>query len=112
MNYIPKYKRVGKHIRPSMWVLGTDTDIVTHDKHYAWLKHRAQAKYRSEDYSLTFEQWKQLWPNDKWFGRGRGKNDLCLMQIDREGGWHIHNVDVVERMVYLARAAEYQDYKK
>jgi hypothetical protein len=110
MEHTLKYKKIGSHKRPNAWVLGPDTDIITQDKYYGWQKHRAQAKFRQEDYSLTWKEWQSLWPTELWLGRGRGKHDLCLMQIDRDGGWHIHNVEVVERIVYLQRAAEYLEH--
>jgi len=117
MNYIPKYKHKvktkyeypgGLREDPSKWIAGPDP--IEHDKYYAWLKHKAQAKFRQEDHSLTWKEWQSLWPTELWLGRGRGKHDLCLMQVDREGGWHIHNVEVVERIVYLQRAAEYLEH--
>ena len=116
MKYQPKYKTYklkkeytnpsGLREDPSKWISGPD--VVQNDKYYAWLKHRGQARYRGEEHSLTWEEWQSLWPNDKWFCRGRGKHDLCLMQIDRDGGWHYNNVEVVERVEYLARASEYK----
>ena len=115
IKYTPKYKHKimqeyknpgGLRANPDNWITGPDE--IEHDKYYAWLKHRCQAKYRGEDYSLTWEQWQTLWPNDKWFERGRSKHSLCLIQIDRAAGWHYNNVEVVERVEYLKRASEYR----
>lgn len=116
MTYIPKYKHklleeykfpCGVREDPSRWIAGPDE--IQHDKYYALLKHKAQAKFRGEDHSLTWEQWKDLWPNDKWLRRGRRGTDLCLSQIDRDLGWHYDNVHVIKRIEYLQRAKEYRD---
>lgn len=83
--------------------------IIERDIYYGWLKHKAQAKYRSEDYSLTYEEWAELWTHDKWLCRGRGREDLCLMQLAPGLGWHKGNVEVVTRQCYLDRASEYRN---
>ena len=108
MSYTTKYKIIKGPVRKNRWKLGPDTDMITLDKYYGLMKHQAQAKYRGESHSLTWEEWSQLWPTEQWLQRGKSKHNLCLMQIDREGGWHMHNVEVVERMTYLARAQEYR----
>lgn len=99
----------GCPINPSRWKSGPD--LVSHEQYYAWLKHRAQANFRKEEYSLTWEEWTDLWGNGKWEQRGRGRDDLCLMQLDRAAGWHKHNVEVVPRVEYLKRMGEYRALK-
>jgi hypothetical protein len=89
----------GRSVDPDSWCTGPDR--LTHDKYYSWLKHRSQAKYRKEDYSLTWEQWSGIWQDDLWHNRGRGIDNLCLQQIDRELGWHIDNVEVISRREHL-----------
>ena len=116
MKYKPKYKTyqplkeyknpAGLRPDPTKWLSGPDE--IQHDKYYALLKHRAQARFRKESHSLTWEQWQDLWPHDLWFQRGRTKESLCLMQIDPEAGWHKNNVEVVTRHTYLKRAQEYK----
>lgn len=93
---------------PDNW---TEEALIKKDIHHAYLKHRAQAKFRKEDYSLTREQWEQLWTVDCWLLRGRGRNDLCLAMLDPSEGWHINNVEVMERMDYLLRNKEYRKLK-
>lgn len=84
-----------KSKRRKYWKSGTD--LLDHEKYYAWLKHRAQARYRKEDYSLTWEQWWTLWPNELWNRRGRGADCVRLKMINKSLGWHISNVEVVPR---------------
>lgn len=116
MRYTPKYKHKllqeyknpgGLREDPNKWIVGPDE--IEHDKYYALLKHKAQAKFRGEEHTITWEQWRDLWPNDKWFCRGRAKTDLCLSQVDRDLGWHYDNVQVIQRIEYLKRAKEYRD---
>ena len=92
---------------PNRWMTGPDP--LTHDKHYAFLKHRAQANHRGEDYHLTFEDWLSIWSDDDFLKRGRGKEDLCLYKIEIDGPWDLSNVQVGTRMEYLSRGKEYRD---
>lgn len=123
MTYKPKYISKLRHnphskrpasmagLRPKSenW---TDDAVIQRDIKYAFLKHRAQAKYRKEEYTLTVEQWCELWTIDKWLCRGRAVNDLCLMMLDPTEGWHINNIEIVERIVYLERSKEYRSNKQ
>ena len=54
--YIPQPK--GK-TNPNKWISGPDP--IDHDKYYAWQKHRAQARFRKEEYALSWEDWQLLW---------------------------------------------------
>lgn len=118
-DYQPKYKHTikdhylfpqGSRERRERWKTGPDP--ITHDKYYAYMKHKAQAKYRGEDYSLTWEQWDQLWPTELFVRRGRKSHDLVLMQTDTDLGWHQTNVSVVERIEHLRRGNEYRERNK
>jgi len=111
--YIPVPKGDGTRgpkIRPERWISGTRE--LDREKYYAWAKHKAQAIYRREPHSLTFEQWCSLWTDELFIRRGRRATDLCLMLIDLEDGWHYHNVTIVERIEHLKRAREYLDRQR
>lgn len=106
MNYRNKYitrtrrkpdtpSHLGCPVRPERWISGPDP--IEHDKYYAWLKHKAQARFRKEDHSLTWEDWQELWSGDTWLERGRSMDSLVLRRIDRDLGWHIYNVMVLTR---------------
>ena len=73
-----------------------------HDKHYGYLKHKAQATYRGEDYTLTQAEWFVLWTDELWLQRGRSTDSLCLQKIDVEQGWHFNNLEVVTRRKHFA----------
>lgn len=87
--------------RPHQWLSGPDE--FTHEKFYAWHKHRAQANFRDEEYYLTFEDWQQLWPDDKFQNRGRDKDSFVLTRIDRDGPWSIANCHVMLRHEVLIK---------
>lgn len=97
----------GRHVDPSIWCTGPDP--VRHDKYYAWLKHRSQARYRKEEYSLTWEEWELLWTDELWVKRGRTVDSLCLQQKELGDGWHIHNVQIVTRRQHFKLAKERRD---
>ena len=119
-NYKPKYapqsnrikgqcKGGGNAVNPERWLHGSD--LLTHDKYYAFLKHKAQARYRGEDYRLTFDDWKDLWPDNLWLQRGTRVDDLCLSRHDFEDGWYINNVDIMTRREHLSKKRG-MEYKK
>jgi hypothetical protein len=112
--YAPQSKRIkgqckgwGNAVNPNRW--NTGPNPVTHDKYYAWLKHRAQCKFRNEDYNLSWEDWQTLWCDDKFLQRGRTRDSLCLYKLEIDGVWDISNVQVGTRMEYLARGKEYRN---
>lgn len=99
--YIPKlispnkYKGSGRRRDPNNWKTGTC--VITRDKYYAYLKHRAQAVHRGESYELTFDDWCSLWTDESWSQRGRKVDDLCLTRWDYAGEWSMVNVIICTR---------------
>ena len=91
---------------PELWISGPDP--VTHDIYYAWLKHKAQARFRNEEHDLTWEEWQAIWTPDNWAQRGRRATDLCLSRIDHLGPWTASNVQLVERKEHLKRQREFR----
>ena len=91
----------GRNTDPSKWVSGSDP--LKHEKYYAWLKHRAQARHRKEDYELTWPQWDTIWRDELFLRRGRAVDDLCLQRIDPLSGWCESNVEITTRSEHLTR---------
>jgi hypothetical protein len=90
---------------PHNWVSGPD--LLTHDIYYAWLKHKAQAAYRKEPHSLTWDDWQTIWSNPIDFeNRGRRPEDLTLTRIDDDGAWTLANVEVITRLEQLRKARD------
>jgi hypothetical protein len=102
------YPGIGGRVNPSRWCY---PDPETRDQYYGWLKHRAQAKFRGEDYTLTKEEWFDYWKDGAWAQRGRQPHNLSLVQIDPDLGWHKSNCEVVLRIEYLRRSREYRARK-
>lgn len=98
--YVPKSRNKRK-TDPNNWISGPDP--LTHDKYYAWLKHKAQAKFRHEIHELTWEDWQQLWPNELFEKRGRKSDDYCICLIDEYDGWVLGNVEVTSRLEHLRK---------
>ena len=74
--------------RPDQWKTGPDP--VTHEKYVAWLRSKAQASFRKEQWDLSFDQWQQLW-GDSWCLRGRRQGNLMLMRRDWHQPWSADN---------------------
>lgn len=89
----------GRRIDPDKWCTGPDP--VEHDKYYGFIKHRAQAQFRGEEYLLEYEDWQELWQGDSWFKRGRSVDSLCLARLDNRRAWRRDNVEVMPRRSQL-----------
>ena len=111
MNYQTKYINRSRAVKrkrrttPELWVTGPDP--ITHDKYYAWLKHKAQAKFRKETHLLSWEDWQEFWTQDNWAERGRRSHNLCLSRIDHLGPWTVENCQIVTRREHLKRQGEF-----
>lgn len=77
-------------------------DPVLHEKYYAFLKHKAQARFRQEPHRLSWAQWQLLWPNTVWNRRGRGPKSLRLRQRNPKLGWSLKNCEVVEHSAHMS----------
>jgi hypothetical protein len=103
-DYTPKKrapKGKGRRVDPNTWITGPDP--YRRNKYYAYLKHRSQARYRGESYSLTWPEWETLWRDDLWDQRGKGSESLCLAQCDVTKGWHVNNVEIIPRREQVSR---------
>lgn len=113
LKYDPVNRPKGcRGIKPKEEIWGSDELLIQADKRYAWMKHKAQANYRGEEYSLTIDEWMSLWTDEAFLQRGRDKDSLCLTQINIGEGWHLDNVEIVPRADYLKRAREYRANKR
>lgn len=102
--YIPTEKvptvRGASGPRPHTWLSGPD--ILRHEQHIAWLKHKSQAAYRSEPHDITYEQWCDIWnQGNAWELRGRRSTATVLTRIDIEGAWTVSNVHIMTRRDHL-----------
>lgn len=63
---------------------------------------KAQAKYRNEEFILTWEEYQNLWEG-KWHLRTSEKGGLCLTRKDWKAPWSIDNITMVDRETHWAR---------
>lgn len=90
----------GRYVDPSRWITGPDP--VLRDKYYAFLKHRSQARYRNEEYSLTWAEWQNYWTDQNWNNRGKTSTNVVLGRVDWSKGWHMDNVRIMTRKEHFA----------
>lgn len=92
---------------PQRWCTGPDP--TRHEQYTAFLKSRAQARFREESWTLTFEEFEFLWNQDgSWFQRGRGADDLMMTRRDSSQAWSRENAYIELRRDHLKRLAERQ----
>jgi len=80
--------------KPELWITGPDP--VVHQQYRAWSQHRAQARFRSEPYELTWPQWQQVWAG-QWHLRGRRQQDIMMVRTDLARPWARDNIQFVRR---------------
>lgn len=93
--------------RPQVWVIGADAGEYKHSMYLPWLRARAQANFRKEPWTLTFEEFYEMW-KDLWPQRGRKSEDYCMTREDPEGTWDKDNTVVITRLEQLKRQGFYR----
>jgi len=59
----------------------------------AYTQQKSNAKQRGVEFSITFEEWKQVWlDSGKWDERGRGAEKFCMCRIGDVGCYSVANV--------------------
>lgn len=99
-----KIKRGRKGPRPHVWKCGDDE--YKHSMYEPWMKARAQANFRKETWTLTFEEYYDLWKED-WNHRGRGSDDICMTRKDVDGAWDKKNTILMTRKEHLKRCGKH-----
>jgi hypothetical protein len=86
-----------------MWKTGPDPEL--HRQYIAYIRHRAQAHHRGEQYELTWEDWQWLWQGH-WHHRGRHAHNMVLTRIAWRGPWSRENCMTVSRRTQVYRQLE------
>jgi len=89
--------------RPHTWKVQGD---VPHTQYVAWQRMRAQAHYRGEAWTLTFDEFQSIW-TPYWHLRGRSNTSYCLTREDPNGAWDKTNTICIPRLDQLRRAHEF-----
>ena len=89
-----KYKNRQSGPRPQTWKHGPSEALK--DLNMAFLRARAQAKYRGEEWSLTFDEFR-----DRWAGRypetGILSDCIVMVRSDPTGAWSFANTELMRR---------------
>lgn len=86
--------------RPHTWITGPDP--VRHAQYGAFLRARAQARFRGESWQLTFEDFERTWQG-RWHLRGRGPDRLCMARLDPDQAWTVPNIELITRSEHCRR---------
>ena len=98
------YKRTIKpNSRPYRWITGPD--LQTHLQYRAYVQQRNQARWREETWTLTLEQYQQLWA-DHWAQRGRLSTSYMMTRINADLPWDRTNCCVITRQQHGQRQAD------
>lgn len=89
-------------IRPQAWLSGPDPK--THEKFIPWHRARCQARFRNEEFLLTFEEFCEFWTDENWARRGRTRDSLAMRRIDPDGAWSKDNCEIVNRSEQVSEA--------
>ena len=98
------YHTKGK-LRPHIWLTGPDP--IRHEQYHCWQMHKAQCKFRQEEFTLTFEQYEELWQG-RWLERGRTPDAVCMTRLDWDGAWELGNVELITRKEHFRRQGAYR----
>ena len=96
-------------LRPHVWRSGPNE--YKHSMYVPWMLSRAQANFRQEAWTLTFEEYFELW-QDLWPKRGRKSEEYCMTRQDCELGWTKENSLIILRKDHLAEQARLRTGKK
>ena len=98
-------KKIG--IYPHIWLSGPDP--IDHKLYTDCQRARAQAHYRGDEWTITEQEYIGLWrEKDQYLSKGRGSDQLCLVRLDYEKGWHMDNVQIISRAEHYQICSQYK----
>lgn len=72
-------------------------------RHFPFLRARAQANFREEGWTLTFEQFCNIWTDEFWPRRGKKVNSLVMTRLRKDRSWSATNVKLSIRGTHLKK---------
>lgn len=96
----PKKKFDRSAPRPDLWICGPDP--YKHSMYIPWLRAKAQCNFRGEEFTLTFDEFYEIW-HDEWPNRGRRADQMCMSRRDGKGAWSKDNVEIITRQEHLVK---------
>lgn len=95
---------------PQRWITGPDPR--RHEQYTAFLRARAQARFRKEGWELSFEDFEALWNQDaSWLQRGTSSDSLLMTRRDFSLPWSKDNCYIELRRTHLQRMCQLQTGK-
>jgi hypothetical protein len=94
--------------RPHLWKI---QGKIPREQYYAYMQMQAQARFRGEEFTLTFHEFQDLWQG-RWDCRGRASKDYCLTRRDSLQPWNSVNTICVERGLHLRTQRTLKTRKK
>ena len=77
-------------------------DDFTNERRKAWVRSRAQAWFRKEEWTLTFSEFCVFWNTPElWAKRGRSSDSWVLTRRDPLAAWSRTNCCLLNRRVHL-----------
>lgn len=93
--------------RPHTWLAGPDP--IDHRLYVDCQRARAQAWYRGEEWFISEQEYIQLWrEHDRYKQKGRTRDSLCLVKIDKALPWTVDNVEFLSRLEHFRSCPSYQ----
>lgn len=81
-------------------------DKFTNDRRLAWVRSVCQARYRKEDWDLTFAEFCVFWNTEQRFRRrGRATDALVMVRYDDFDPWNRDNCVIITRAQQLLLAS-------
>ena len=92
---------------PHTWRSGPDE--INHRLYIDCQRARAQANYRGEVWTITEQEYIDLWrTDDRYKKKGRTVNSICLSKIDQDLDWTLDNVHFVTRQEHFKTCSQYK----
>ena len=80
-----------------VWLSGPDP--IDHKLYNDCMKARAQAYYRGEQWSISEQEYIELWRrDDRYLRKGRTRHSLCMIRLDPRLPWSVDNVEIISRL--------------
>lgn len=96
---------------PDKWLSGPD--VINHKLYTDCQRARAQAWYRGEDWSISEQEYIDLWRrDDRYLRKGRTTGSLCMIRIDIEKAWSLANVEIIERNRHFRRTHTFKRLRR
>lgn len=91
---------------PQTWKSGPDP--IDHRLYNDCQRARAQAWYRGEEWFITEAEYISIWrEDDRYLHKGRTRESLCLVKIDKSLPWSLDNVKFLSRLEHFRTCPSY-----